>query len=73
MDGREPPPGGAFCAIAGSVPRRHSSGLVVPMSLLGLVCLRRAAVARTGSTDRERAQKPGNIAIHCSRGFEAGR
>ena len=48
-------------AVAGAVRRCHSCGLLVAMDLLGPVCIRCAAMAHTGSTDRERTQKRRHI------------
>ena len=50
-------------AVAGAVRRGHSFGLLASMDLLGPVCIRCAAVAHTGSTDRERTQKRRHITL----------
>ena len=60
-------------ALYGAVRSGHSFGLLAAMDLLGPVCIRCAAVAHTGSTDRERTQKRRHITIRCTRRAKARR
>ena len=56
-----------------AVRRGHSFGFLAAMDLLGPVCIRCAAVAHTGSTDRERTQKRRHVTIRCTRRAKARR